>query len=391
MFHIGVSVRNGLAPLLAVLIALAMPAAAQVVNYADFTSVTGLTLNGNASQVSSALRLTPSLPWQRGSAFLSDPIVLRADASFCTQFAFRMPDPMIFELPLNPDAGADGIVFAIQKNGNNALGANGGYLGYFRDNSRGMGTITTGVGVEFDSWNNGGSFGDPDGNHVAIDINGAIPSLASAAFGPKLNDGTTYHAWVDYNGVTKRLEAYLSQSPTRPNAPTMTYTIDLASSLGGVNVFPGFTSATGMAYNTHDLLSWRLSTQSCVPVDLKPGSNPNCVNPKANGVVSVAILKTDLFDPNATLKQDTIKFGGASALGCSPEDADADGDLDLTCRFKLQEISWPAAGSNCGIVALTADTTTPGTTVTSYAMACLAGEASCNAGTAVGSEYIAAP
>ena len=384
MPHISVSVRDGLAPLLAVLVALAMmPAAAQVVNYADFTNVAGLTLNGNASHVSPVLLLTPSVMWQKSSAFLSSPIVLRADASFCSQFAFRMPDPGGNpELPLNPENGADGIVFAIQKNGNTALGADGGYLGYF------SGTITTGVGVEFDSWNNGGTFGDSDSNHVAIDINGSMPSLVSAPFGPSLNDGTVYYAWVDYNGVTDRLEVYLSPVAVRPSAPTLTQVINLES-LGGVNAYPGFTSGTGMDYNKHELLSWRLSTESCVPVDLKPGSNPNCVNPKSNGVVSVAILKTDLFDPN-TLTQNTINFGGASALRCSLEDADADGDVDLTCRFNSQDISWPAAGSNCGIVALTANTIY-GTTVTSYAVACLAGESSCNTGTAVGSEYIAAP
>ena len=136
---------------LVALLPLTSHAATQTLNYADFSSVAGLQLNGNASQLGDKLNLTPATYYQSGSAFSTNPIALTADASFSSAFSFEI---------LNRGGlgnGADGLVFAIQTNANNVGGAGGGI---------GFAGIPNSVGVEFDTYDNG----EPGGsNHVGID------------------------------------------------------------------------------------------------------------------------------------------------------------------------------------------------------------------------------
>jgi hypothetical protein len=83
-----------------------------------------------------------------------------------------------------------------------------------------------------------------------------------------------------------------------------------------------------------------------VDIDIKPGSYPNSINIKKNGVTPVAILTTDDFDAT-TVDPLTVEFGpnGATeALNTGYiEDADGDGDLDLVLHFNTQE-----TGIQCG-------------------------------------------
>jgi hypothetical protein len=68
------------------------------------------------------------------------------------------------------------------------------------------------------------------------------------------------------------------------------------------------------------------------------------VNPGAKGVITVAILTTELFDAS-TVDASSVEFGpsGASAAKSSLEDVDDDGDLDMVLKFLVQE-----TGITCG-------------------------------------------
>jgi hypothetical protein len=127
-----------------------------------------------------------------------------------------------------------------------------------------------------------------------------------------------------------------------------------------------------------------------VSVDLKPQSNPNCVNPRSSGVVSVAIFGSSTFGV-ALIDRSTLVFGGAAPLRCSFEDAyregptgifSLDGIPDLVCHFSTQAVSWPAAGANCGRVAL-AGRLLDGTAIEGGDIACRSGERTCAAGTPI--------
>ncbi|MFC1634241.1 hypothetical protein ACFL5Z_05315 [Planctomycetota bacterium] len=82
-----------------------------------------------------------------------------------------------------------------------------------------------------------------------------------------------------------------------------------------------------------------------VNIDIKPGSFPNSINPKAGGVIPVAILTTDDFDAS-TVDPATVTLEGAGAKGKgksgnvgSMEDIDGDGDLDLVVQIE-NTIDW---------------------------------------------------
>lgn len=73
-------------------------------------------------------------------------------------------------------------------------------------------------------------------------------------------------------------------------------------------------------------------------IDIKPGSDPNGINPKNKGVIPVAILTTPDFDAT-TVDISTVRFGPSEASPARPgrvEDVDGDGDDDMIFHFRTQ-------------------------------------------------------
>lgn len=238
----------------------ATSASAAPLLYNDFSSVSGLQMNGAAAQAGSVLRLTPSITGQSGSVFSTAAVSLASDASFSSAFRFQITNSG--GICDEDGCGADGLVFAVQTVSNTAGGAGGG-IGY-------MG-LDRSVGIEFDTWNNGG-WDNYNGNHVGIDLNGNIDSVAQAnlstAGGNRLNNGAVWSAWVDYNGVSDALEVRLAQGAAalRPLDALLAYTVDLTGVLQTTDAFVGFTSGTGSAYGNHDILAWQFNS-SYDPID----------------------------------------------------------------------------------------------------------------------------
>lgn len=236
------------------LAAAASSASATTIVYNDFSNTAGLQLNGNAaaavdSSSRNVLRVTPSTMSQSGSAFSTSAVTLASDVSFSTKFTFNLNNQF--------NSGADGLVFAVQTVSNTAGGAGGG-IGYSGLNNS--------VGIEFDNWDNGG-WDDYSGNHIGIDINGNIDSVVQTEAPVNLDSGQDIYAWVDYNGATDSLEVRVSNVNVRPDAATLSYTIDLASVLGTPDAFVGFTSGTGWAGANHDVISWEFR-DTYAPVDV---------------------------------------------------------------------------------------------------------------------------
>ncbi len=84
-----------------------------------------------------------------------------------------------------------------------------------------------------------------------------------------------------------------------------------------------------------------------VDIDIKPGSDPNSINTKSNGVVPVAILGSDTFDVN-DVDVSTLAFGPAAAppahdlsdpltLADHLQDVNMDGFTDLVSHYRQKE------------------------------------------------------
>ena len=76
-----------------------------------------------------------------------------------------------------------------------------------------------------------------------------------------------------------------------------------------------------------------------VGIDIKPGSDPNTINPKGKGTIPVAILSTGDFDATTQVDKTSLTFGKTgdedSLAFCtkSDEDVNFDGLLDIVCHF----------------------------------------------------------
>ena len=203
-----------------------------------FGSTSGLALNGDAAVEATSdgqvLRLAPAEVGQRGTCYTLAEFNI---TDFSTYFAFRIQIP--------PNAiGADGISFTVQPLSPERLGWGGGGLGYGS-------TSAPTLAVEFDTYRNDW---DPDSNHLGVDSHGSVASLVTTPVAPNWDDGQLWHAWIHYS--QGQLDVYTSQQAAKPSMPTLSYAIDIPSTVGRNTAYVGFTAATGSGYADHDIVNW---------------------------------------------------------------------------------------------------------------------------------------
>lgn len=215
-------------------------------DYPDFSGVAGLKLNGDAVQDGDKLQLTTPTAFSSGSTFTADPVALGNLNTFSTHFQFRISDSSGISDGDGP--GADGLVFVVQTV-SSSVGGSGGGIGFSG--------IPNSLGIEFDTFDNGAGFNDPNGNHVGIDLNGNIASAVTAIEPTRFNNGEVWNAWIDYDGAAKSLEVRWSLLTVRPDTAQLSASVDLTQVLGQNTAFVGFTSGTGSGFGRHDILSWQ--------------------------------------------------------------------------------------------------------------------------------------
>ena len=95
-----------------------------------------------------------------------------------------------------------------------------------------------------------------------------------------------------------------------------------------------------------------------VQVDIKPGSDPNSINLKSNGVIPVAVLTDESFDA-ASVNATTVLFGRtgyeAEPDHYSFEDVDDDGDTDIILHFRTQDTGMESDDTEAILTGLTTD------------------------------------
>ena len=83
--------------------------------------------------------------------------------------------------------------------------------------------------------------------------------------------------------------------------------------------------------------------QNMVTIDIRPGSNPNSINPSSKGTIPVAILSTSVFNATTELDKTSLTVGRSgderSLSKCTAdEDVNNDWRLDVVCHFGTQKV-----------------------------------------------------
>lgn len=262
---------------LAIVACLGQPLFADI-TFTDFTSISGIVLNGNAVQSVDNLRLVDgNIAGEIGTAWFSTPQSLAL--GFSTEFQFSIGGE-------GGGAGTvgDGLAFVIQTSpdGTAAIGNDGGQVGF--------GGIVNSLAIEFatNSTQNNAAFVSC-GLGVANDATSGPCNLATSAdlstLGTpiSLTDGSTHTADVTYTPGTLTLSVDGEQVLTAP--------ITLGS-YAGDPALVGFTAATGDANSpsqyalteTARIYSWDLSTPG--------GTNGSVPEPSSLALLGLGLAST---------------------------------------------------------------------------------------------------
>jgi len=278
---------------------------------ADFASNEDcLMLNGNAlfhSNDSTVLRLTEDQAGQVGSAWFN--VQQPVKGGFSTAFQFQFTREGVAHTP------ADGIAFVIQNSSLSALGQGGGSIGYADGGCDAppckTGGIPNSLAIEFDTFNNDSATDDPNANHIAVQscgLIGGVPQPNSNAHGENspfdfpvcligsvaspgttMSDGNPHIVVINYTPPSCTIDVCLGTLTVNldgHNVLTTSVTLENELNLNdGGKAWVGFTSATGAAFENHDILSWTFKpeAQSATITNGGPAAILNFNGGPANG------------------------------------------------------------------------------------------------------------
>ncbi|XP_043721297.1 L-type lectin-domain containing receptor kinase VIII.2 [Telopea speciosissima] len=174
----------------------------------------------------------------------------RKPMSFSTYFSFS----------ISPEDG-DGLAFVVLPTGFPSDLFDGSSFGLTPGLEK-RGTRV--LAVEFDT-SMDTKLGDPNGNHVGIDLGSLVSAQVKnvSSINLVLNSGRKLHSWIDYDASTKILEVRLSKSgAVRPSVPLISYRIDLSDMWKEEEVFVGMSSSSGNSSQTTSIYSWSFSLRT---------------------------------------------------------------------------------------------------------------------------------
>lgn len=252
-------------PILFLLIVVPVSANGGGVFFNGFKGVGGvnLSLAGTAKVTADGLlQLTTKTTHVKGSAFHPLPFQFKDTASgkivsFSSTFVFAIRSKY-------QQLGGNGIVFAISPTKNLSNNTGSQFFGILKDVDIGKPTNRL-FFVELDTIDNQ-EYGDINNNHVGFDIN-TIRSNSSITAGYYTDDGRRFNnltllsgdpmqVWVDYDGVTMRMEVTLAPiNSSKPVVPLLSSTINLTAIIND-DMYIGFSSATGSFLTSHYILGW---------------------------------------------------------------------------------------------------------------------------------------
>ncbi len=230
-------------------------------HWAGFTDTSDLTANGSAQFAESDARLTDNLG-QAGSVFEKTSVDVR---SFATTFHVRLHEGT----QPNP---SDGLTFTIQADarGPQALGANGGGLGYGPDKFGDPPGILHSVAIKLDVYDNEGE----TNNATGIFFNGDYPGLAHNpgevnvpldSNVVNLRDQHRKRVDMSYDGSVLTVTITDEQHDGGPTSVTQQYNVNIPAVIGSNTAYVGFTGGTGGLFSLEDVLDWGFTSSYPVP------------------------------------------------------------------------------------------------------------------------------
>jgi hypothetical protein len=256
--------------------------------YKNFHDTNKLNLISNAKKENDTITLTPSVNWRGGAVWHDNKIPIQN--GFTTEFAFRFSEGSN-KYHFEEYPGADGIAFVIQNYSDKIIGTFGSGIGYE--------TIPNSFAVEYDTYKNfdvafQSTVNDPNENHIAVFCNGFAPNSANHKSSahittndtimPMINDGRIFYSKIEYNIEPNIMKIWLDSVPEFPNPPVIILdNIDLSQLLNltcDEFAWLGFTSSTGLAFEKHELLNWKICATPSSSIIPKPkitsGSDTIC-------------------------------------------------------------------------------------------------------------------
>ncbi len=233
--------------------------------YSNFDNAVDLNVIEYAEEQGNSMVLTPAAAWQKGAVWRSNRMPVKK--GFTTEFSFRLSEGNQDASPTKEKyAGADGVAFVVQNQSPAAIGRSGKGVGYSG--------IKNCCVVEFDAYDNNveGQFSDPGEVHAGVFYSDSSKVVSSehgsqthaestSDIMPIIPDGRTYYAKIDYNlDSLKNLVIYLDTTQEFKSPPVLI--IENFEGLDNIGLekeefaWVGFTSATGAAYEKHELLDW---------------------------------------------------------------------------------------------------------------------------------------
>ncbi|XP_059077071.1 probable L-type lectin-domain containing receptor kinase S.7 [Cryptomeria japonica] len=157
------------------------------------------------------------------------------------------------------------------------LNCEGKWLGLFNQSTDGNSSNQI-VAVEFDTFEDEPF--DPDNNHVGINVNSVVSKATVALYDKSvitIASGSALDAWVDYDGLARRLEVFLTSEVRKPETPILSYDVDLTKFLPQ-KIKVGISPSTAYSWDVHDVGFWEFLISHDSPAPMKTPTKRNYVS-----------------------------------------------------------------------------------------------------------------